>query len=247
MKKLTTEIFIIKARLIHGNKYDYSKAIYKDSRTKICIICSIHGEFWQLPSSHLMGIGCSSCGYLHLSNLHRSSMEDFIPKAISIHGYKFDYSEGIYINNWTKIKIVCLKHGEFYQTPSDHLNGYGCPKCKASKGERSIMRILEKHNIKYIHQFKLPYYRYEYDFYLPEFNLLIEFHGGQHYFPVERFGGVDNFNYLRKNDTFKKTLAREYKIPIIYFTYKHFRMPKDKFEKFVLMIIDKVLTRKIIL
>ena len=246
MKKLTNKQFKKKANQIHGNKYCYPDN-YKNSRTKIRIICPIHGEFWQTPASHLFGIGCPDCGYLYLSNLNKSTLEDFITKAILLHGYKFDYSEGTYTNNWTKIKIICLKHGEFYQTPSDHLTGYGCPKCKASKGETTIMRILEKHDIKYIHQYKLPHYNYEYDFYLPDCNLLIEFHGGQHFFPVDWFGGIDTFNYIRKNDVFKKALAREYKIPIIYFTYKHFRMSKDNFEKFVLSIIDKVLTRKIIL
>lgn len=59
--KLTTELFIEKAKAIHGDKYDYSKVIYINSTTKVCIVCPIHGEFWQTPSMHLRGNGCSIC------------------------------------------------------------------------------------------------------------------------------------------------------------------------------------------
>lgn len=58
----STKKFIDKARLIHGNKYDYSKTIYKGVRTKVCIICPIHGEFWQVPNYHIDGCGCPECG-----------------------------------------------------------------------------------------------------------------------------------------------------------------------------------------
>ena len=58
MKRLTKENFIERAKNVHGDKYDYSKVEYKNARTKVCIICPIHGEFWQVPSSHLKGIGC---------------------------------------------------------------------------------------------------------------------------------------------------------------------------------------------
>lgn len=62
MKKLTTEEFIEKARKVHGDTYDYSKVTYTDSKTKVCIICSIHGKFWQTPAKHLQGQGCKQCG-----------------------------------------------------------------------------------------------------------------------------------------------------------------------------------------
>lgn len=63
MKKLTKEEFIIKSQKIHNNKYDYSKVEYKNRNTKVCIICPIHGEFWQTPAGHLSGRGCNKCGH----------------------------------------------------------------------------------------------------------------------------------------------------------------------------------------
>ena len=61
-RRLTKEEFIEKARQVHGDKYDYSKVEYKNNKTKICIVCPIHGEFWQRPNDHLNGRGCDKCG-----------------------------------------------------------------------------------------------------------------------------------------------------------------------------------------
>ena len=61
-KKLSLEEFIEKAKEIHGDKYDYSKVEYINTKTKVCIICPEHGEFWQTPGSHLNGSGCPECG-----------------------------------------------------------------------------------------------------------------------------------------------------------------------------------------
>jgi hypothetical protein len=58
----TTEEFIRRARLVHGDKYDYSKVEYVNSQTKVCIICPIRGEFWQNHAKNLGGKGCVKCG-----------------------------------------------------------------------------------------------------------------------------------------------------------------------------------------
>lgn len=63
-KKLTREEFIRKAREVHGDKYDYSKVAYVNSRTQVCIICRVHGEFKQTPSDHLQGHGCNKCALI---------------------------------------------------------------------------------------------------------------------------------------------------------------------------------------
>ena len=60
-KKSNINEFIIKAKKIHENKYDYSKSIYKSNNIPLIIICPFHGEFNQLPSHHTRGSGCSSC------------------------------------------------------------------------------------------------------------------------------------------------------------------------------------------
>lgn len=128
-KKLTTEEFLERARKIHGDKYDYSKTIYKSWEESIIIICTEHGEFYQNAGSHLQGCGCPKCSVNRRSKQFTSSIEQFTEKAKQIHGNKYDYSKVNYINSHTKVCIICLEHGEFWQTPTNHLKGQGCPEC----------------------------------------------------------------------------------------------------------------------
>ena len=131
--RLTTEEFIEKARKIHNNKYDYSMVEYKDSNTKICIICPEHGEFWQLPNNHLRGEGCILCRNEKMSIDRKMDVTSFIEKARKIHNNKYDYSKVQYTNNHTKVCIICPEHGEFWQTPLNHSHKQGCPKCYKEK------------------------------------------------------------------------------------------------------------------
>ena len=133
-KKKTIEEFIEEAKA-HGNKYDYSKVEYVNTNVKVCIICPEHGEFWQSPHGHLRGRGCPKCGANKRRKSRTSTTEIFIEKARKIHGDKYDYSKVNYINNRTKVCIVCPKHGEFWQTPSSHLAGNGCSKAKSNTEE----------------------------------------------------------------------------------------------------------------
>lgn len=128
MRKLTKEEFIDKARNVHGDEYDYSNVNYTNNRTKIEIICHIHGSFWQTPGMHLSGNGCPECA----PNM-KSTTERFIKKAKEIHGDRYDHSEVEYINSKKKVKIICRKHGPFWQTPGGHLGGQGCPECGGVK------------------------------------------------------------------------------------------------------------------
>lgn len=68
-ERLTTEEFIEKAKKIHGDKYDYSNVRYVNSVTKVCIVCPIHGDFWQIPNNHIRGVGCPICGNKAISSL----------------------------------------------------------------------------------------------------------------------------------------------------------------------------------
>jgi len=117
--------FIIKSNLIHKNKYDYSKTIFTKSKSIINIICKKHGEFKQYAYKHLIGQGCSICA----NEEHRISLDYFIEKSNNIHKNKYDYSNVEYSNNSIKVSIICKKHGEFKQSPNNHTNGKGCPKC----------------------------------------------------------------------------------------------------------------------
>ena len=121
--------FITKAHKVHGDKYDYSKVKYVDAKTKVCIICPEHGEFWQTPTNHVHGHRCQKCGFDSISKTKSASNEEFISKAKEVHGDKYDYSKVNYKNATKKVCIICPEHGEFWQIPSKHLLGQGCPQC----------------------------------------------------------------------------------------------------------------------
>ncbi len=124
-----TQTFIDKAKAIHEDKYDYSKSKYINCDTKIIIICSQHGEFYQTPRVHLKRSGCKKCGIANRAFANKSSITEFMDRAKRIHGDKYDYSKSIYVNCDTKMIIKCDQHGDFYQTPYNHLKGKGCRKC----------------------------------------------------------------------------------------------------------------------
>lgn len=129
-KKLNTEEFIRLARLIHGDKYDYSQVKFVKSREPVNIICPTHGLFLQRPSDHLRGCGCKECGVIKRSMGNTLSTSEFIAKAKAVHGDKYDYSKVVYVHGKKEVVIVCKECGqEFKQTPHNHLSGYGCPYC----------------------------------------------------------------------------------------------------------------------
>ena len=230
MRKLTQIEFIKKCILKYGNKYDYSKVKYINSKVKVCIIChekdefgEEHGEFWQRPNDHLNGCGCPKCNDKYIP-----TTEEWIKKAKQVHGDKYDYSKTVYINSQTNICIICPEHGEFWQLPSTHLKGSGCPLCVGTHGEQYIMEFLNKNNIQFEFQKTFKWLKYRknlyLDFYLPELKCCIEFQGEQHYKPIN-FGSknkkelLSEFKLIQKRDIVKEKLCRENNIRIFYIKY----------------------------
>ena len=127
--RFTLDEFISKAKEVHGNLYDYSKVIYSSSQEYVTIICKIHGEFNQIPSSHLQGCGCKKCGEKSAHDKQRLSNEEFIIRAKNVHGNTYDYSMVVWIDSKTEVTIICSKHGEFKQLACNHFTGYGCKRC----------------------------------------------------------------------------------------------------------------------
>ncbi|MDR0676087.1 MAG: hypothetical protein LBF97_03485 [Elusimicrobiota bacterium] len=219
-KKYSTNEWIQKVNKLHNNKYDYSLVEYKNSNTKIKIICPIHGVFEQMAGNHLQGQGCFKCKNEQQSINNRKPQEQFIKEAQQIHNNKYDYGLVKYIGKKNKIKIICLKHGIFEQRAGDHLHGHGCPKCQNSKGEEQIEKILIENNIHFISQYKfndcknkrkLPF-----DFYLPEYNTCIEYQGEQHFKP--KFG-EKSLEQIQFTDKIKKEYCIKNNIKLIEIRY----------------------------
>ena len=147
MVKLTTTIFIEKAILIHGFKYDYSKVNYIDSKTKVCIICKEHGEFWQNPSNHLNRKGCKECANKKLNRVDKITVEEAMRRLDNLNNnYEYDLTN--FKKSKDNIKIKCGDHGWFEQSFQNHtLLKYKCPKCSTSEKyskEKFINKCIEK-------------------------------------------------------------------------------------------------------
>jgi hypothetical protein len=173
--KKNSDKFIEDSKLIHGDKYDYSKVIYKNNKDKVIIICPTHGEFEQTPNSHLK-YGCKYCGY----DSTRKSNKLFIEQSIQINGGKYDYSNVNYVKSNKPIKLICPIHGEFEQTPKNHLSQkQGCPKCtyRVSKLEKELQEFISNLGIEFEETNRTILNNKELDIYIPSHNLAIEFNG----------------------------------------------------------------------
>lgn len=288
-KRKTTDEFVQEANQVHGNKYDYSKVKYENNKDKITIICPIHGEFSQSPISHLKGNGCPlcknekireklsftfedfltkahkvhgnkydysqikwgevddkkrypiicrKCGTLfyqtignHLSGQrcpqcygkHLKTTEEFINDAKKVHGDRFDYSKVEYVNSKTKVCIICQEHGEFWQTPNDHLKGKSCSRCQNSFLEREISLMLQENNINFKQHCRFSWLgRQSLDFYLPDYNVAIECQGEQHFIMVEQFGGVEGLLHRQILDDNKLKLCCEHNVFLLYYARKQY-------------------------
>ena len=219
-KVLTTEQFIQKAKLVHGDKYDYSQSIYIGYNDKIKVFCNICKKSFTIkPHDLFHGHGCKYCKSSKQSKRQQMNTEQFIEKARKIHGDKYDYSMVNYIGNKIKVKIICPIHGVFEQKPNNHLSGWSCSKCKSSKGEQQVRQYLQTHNIDFVEQKcfsnckdqnTLPF-----DFYLPTYNTCIEYDGQQHYEAVEHFGGQKRLQYVQNHDNIKSQFCANNNIKLI--------------------------------
>lgn len=220
-KKMGLSKFINSSNEKHNNKYDYSLIKeYINNKEKVEIICKEHGSFKQRITDHLSGIGCPECA----QERFRLSTDDFIKRAKVIHNKKYIYSNSIvFKSNKDKVEILCKKHGYFLQRVDGHLQGSGCPICKTSKGELEVRNFLLKNSIEFISQKRFIDCVYNselpFDFYLPEYNVCIEYNGVQHYKPIEYFGGVSTFEYQVIRDKIKNEYCSKNNIHLIVIKY----------------------------
>ena len=159
-RKSNKDEFIKKSKIVHKEDIDYSKVEYINSRTKVCLICPEHGEFWVTPSNYLRGSGCPKCGQLLANRKHNEKAKNtFIEKATAKHNGYYIYDETTYINSRSLIDVICPKHGKFTIKANTHLNGHGCRLCSNEKNSENcrstLSDVITKGNI--IHNNKYDY------------------------------------------------------------------------------------------
>ena len=295
-EKFTYESFVRRAKLVHGDKYGYEETKIGKTTDNVKIFCRKHKEyFYQRPYGHLSGKGCPKCANERKSKKSTSTTEQFIKKAKKIHGERYSYDKTNYVNSKTKVVIICQKHGEFLQSPSDHLKGKGCKKCgiekthaysklsfkdfnermkilykdkyiclekdyqcyskpvriyckkcntffikrvskflkgqgcpycskRVSKGEETIMSWLKQNRIYFNYQKTFSGCKdkqlLRFDFYIPKYNVCIEYQGRQHFEIVEKFDKDECFIQRQKRDELKRMFCKNNDIHLLEITYK---------------------------
>ena len=138
--RLTIRDFLEKAKLVHGDKYDYSK-VHQFSKQKeyVKIICPIHGEFEQSAQYHYLGSECVECWNDRRSEVLSDSWEDVLEDFIDQHGYRYEYDKSTYLNATTEMTMICKIHGSFIQVPVRHKRGYWCQKCGRDRIKESLL------------------------------------------------------------------------------------------------------------
>lgn len=234
------ESFINESNKVHNSKYDYSKISFVSVKSDVIIICPEHGEFRQNAYNHILGSGCRKC-----SGHEKYTQESVIDKFKEIHGDKYDYSLVKFKSIREKVEIICKKHGSFFQEPFSHYQNQGCPKCKSSKGEERILKYLKENKIQYEYQKKFEGLKNKkylpIDFYLPDYNLCIEYDGNQHFEPVDAFGGDDAYVKLKQNDLKKSNFCKDNGINLLRIAYYDFNNIENIIGEFLINLPKKLI------
>lgn len=233
----TLEEALNKAKNLEWCKnYDFSTIKeWKGVKEYYTFRCKKHNEYFEQTFDVIFNAkynGCPSCK-------KERREENFVPfytslsfaeKSKGVHGDFYGYDKVDYVKYNRKVCITCPIHGDFWQTPNDHLRGTGCPKCKKSVLETKVRVLLEENNIEYILEKSVRDLTNEMvgdkpqrvDFYLPKYNLCIECQGEQHFLPVP-FGNMTEDKAKKQfeksiiMDEFKYNSLVKQEYDIIYF------------------------------
>ena len=215
--------FLKKVREVHGGKYQYIESSYQNTQSPIKFICPKHGEKSQIVHKHLSSKGCPACTQDKLTKSMTKSFDQFVVEANKIHDNKYQYIEATYQKALVHTEIICPLHGSFWQSPDNHLHGKGCKSCNESQGEKAIRRILVLNEIEFFEQWTdhdcIKIKPLKFDFYLPSFDIIIEFDGQQHFRPTGFFGGKKAFRKLKEYDQFKDSWAKKHQIRLLRIAY----------------------------
>lgn len=164
---------------------------------------------------------CEKCSREKASEKRKHSY-DFVKESIEFYGYKLLSNE--YKNSLDILRLMCPHGHEFNMSFEKFYNsGHRCTKCSESKGEREITRILDKYYIENISQYKFDDCKFKqclpFDFYLPSYNVLIEYDGEQHFEILDYFGGLDKFIDTKIRDTIKNEYCKKNNIKLIRIPY----------------------------
>lgn len=207
---------------------------YKTVKEKIKVRCKKCGKIRYMdPHNIERSKVCPSC-----AGLEKKNHEDFCNELFQINSDIKVISEYKGVDKYVKCKCdIC---GNIWDARAGHLlSGIGCPQCNESKGEREIRHYLAKNGISFEAQKKFSDCigvggkHLRFDFYLPDYNTLIEFQGVQHEKPIEIWGGDERFCIQKNNDNIKKRYCLEHKINFLEIKYSELNAVPDILDRYI--------------
>lgn len=227
MKKKTIEELIKKANAIHRNKYKYDHYVLVNTHTPSCITCPIHGDFLQSFDAHIhQKSGCPECAKIKRNKKNTKFNYDMLSENDVKYSFNYDYLNFEYNGYDAKSTVTCPIHGEFITSWHKLKYGHGCPMCgnKKNYSELRLKSILEKEFNKVEYQKRFDWLgRQSLDFYLPQYNVAIEYQGRQHFCEYSLF----NHDETLKSDLTKLENCKAHNIPIYYITFEGKYIPID--------------------
>lgn len=240
--KKTTDEYAVELFAI--NPYVNVVGVYINATTPILHRCILDGNEWLVaPSNMLRGTGCPECKKRLLSQKFNKSHQQYV-QDVSIVNPDIEVL-GVYINSRTLILHRCKIDGyEWMARPYNILSGRGCSKCKESQGEKSVCQWLSLYGIEYKYQYQfddckdkksLPF-----DFYIPQYNICIEYDGVQHFEPTDFAGrgekwALDRFEATKYHDLIKTEYCKNNDIRLLRIPY--YKNTEEELEKFFIHLI----------
>lgn len=219
-----TSEFVEKVSELVGNEYSVLGE-YVNARTKIIVKHNLCGNVYDVrPDDFKHGRRCPVCS-LDIKRAKRAkTTSQFLKEVTNLVGDEYSLKSE-YINWKTKVTLVHNICGNVWEVePNSFLQGRRCPVCNQPHGERFIKDYLDRNEIEYVYQYRVEELkdkrRLSYDFLIPETNTLIEYQGGQHFFPVNFFGGTDGFERQQRHDEMKRNYAQDNGYNLLEISYK---------------------------
>ena len=220
---------------------------YSGRQNKVNCRCLIHNEDFSMTAGHLLDgeIGCKKCINLKFHLCGLKTHEQFI-KELSDINLNIEVL-GKYDGAKNNIKVKCLKCGHIWNPiASSLLDGCGCPRCRVSKGEEKIEKYLINNNINFEPQKKFSDLKntlpLSYDFYLPDYNLLIEYQGQFHDGTTSMVLKEKYFDKQQKNDKLKRDYAKNNGYNLLEIWYYDFDNTENIIDKFIYNLKNPVTT-----
>lgn len=220
-----------------------SEFLYNGAYSKLHLICNNCHNNLEPTYSCFVGLktGCRKCAYNNQKNhnllrLTQKITEERLNKKLFEKNYKWnnDFKFKYIGTKNTTLHLICNKCNNKFSPSYDNFisTKQSCLKCKSSKLEEQIKKLLEINNIEFIPQYSPSFIgQKSLDFYLPKYNIGIECQGNQHFKPFDFYGGELNFIDSINRDKLKFQQCKSNNLRIIYFTNENYQDCDEFYEQ----------------